>query len=407
VNVALLFPHFNTLEQASSLRSWQIGRFLAARGHQVTAFAPGVDLRSGELFPEMRGRVYATQDIDGVRLIRVYSLPHLRRSAKRRLAFEIVYAVLTMIRALAMRRIDVVVVSYPPAVIPIFGYMVGRLRRRPVIFEMRDLMADGLEATGYVKSRRFVDLARKAEHYVIDHSNHVITVSHGIKKAVLARGVEDDKVTVVTNGYEPEVFEAADYSWKPREEFGWQDRFVVVYAGALTQAYDIPTLLRCAERLREYDDILFVLVGEGDRKADYKVYCEQHGLHSFQFIDYQPRRKMPVLLSAADVGVHLFRDDPLWRYVLGNKPFDYLGSSLPMIYAGEGDTAELVEDAGAGFVVTPEDDAALAEAILTLRNDPSLKAEMGERGREYVSTHYSRPKLLETFESTLERVIRG
>jgi glycosyltransferase involved in cell wall biosynthesis len=78
-----------------------------------------------------------------------------------------------------------------------------------------------------------------------------------------------------------------------------------------------------------------------------------------------------------------------------------------MIYAGEGDTAELVEDAGAGFVVTPEDDAALAEAILTLRNDPSLKAEMGERGREYVSTHYSRPKLLETFESTLERVIRG
>jgi glycosyltransferase involved in cell wall biosynthesis len=407
VNVALLFPHFNTLDQASSLRSWQIGRFLAARGHDVTAFAPGVDLRSGELFPEMRGRIYATQDVEGVRLIRVYSLPHLRRSAKRRLAFEIIYAVMTMARALAIRGMDVVVVSYPPAVIPIFGYLVGRLRRRPVIFEMRDLMADGLAATGYVRSRRFVDLAKRAEQFVIDHCDHVITVSNGIKKAVVARGVDDAKVTVVTNGYEPEVFAAADYSWQPRQEFGWGERFVVVYAGALTQAYDIPTLLRAATRLRDHDDILFVLVGEGDRKAEYQAHCDQHGLRNVQFIDYQPRRKMPVLLSAANAGVHLFRADPLWRYVLGNKPFDYLGSGLPMIYAGEGDTAELIEDAGAGFVVTPEDDRALADAVLTLKQDSSRAAEMGARGREYVSSRYNRPKLLERFEETLHEVVRS
>jgi hypothetical protein len=63
------------------MRSWQIGRFLARRGHSVTLFAPGVDLRSGELFPEVRGRLYAESIVEGVRLIRPYSLPHFRRSA--------------------------------------------------------------------------------------------------------------------------------------------------------------------------------------------------------------------------------------------------------------------------------------------------------------------------------------
>jgi glycosyltransferase involved in cell wall biosynthesis len=404
LNILLLFPHFNTLEQASSLRSWQIGRFLASQGHKVTVFAPGVDLRSGELFPEVKGNLFAEYNVDGVRLIRTWSLPKFRRSAKHRLVFEIIYALLSSIRALTIRHVDIVVVAYPPAVIPIFGYGVARLLGVPVIFEMRDLMADALVATGYVRSPKIQKIAQWFERFVAVHSDHIITVSKGIKKAMISKGITEDKFSVVTNGYEPNVFDAAEYNWDPRKRFGWGNRFVVIYAGGLTQAYDIPTLLRCAKILRDQEDILFAIVGEGDRKAEYREYCAMHNLNC-QFIDYQPRVKMPVILSAADVGVHLFPDDPLWNYVLGNKTFDYLGSGLPMVYAGCGDTAELIEEADAGKVVKPENDEELADILLWLKRNPSETKMMGENGKKFVKRHYNRPDLSRKFDTVVRKIV--
>ncbi len=405
LKVLLLFPHFNTLDQASSLRSWQIGRFLAHRGHDVTVLAPGVDLRSGDLFPEMRGRVFATSYVEGVRLIRVRSLTHFRRSAGHRLTFEVVFALLSSLRALTVRGIDAMVVAYPPAVAPFFGFVVGRLRRWPVAFEVRDLLADNLKSTKYVRSSVFARIAKGLEKQLARRSDHVIPVSNGIKKFLVADGCPPEKITVAKNGYEPEVFAGVDYSQDIRSEFGWGERFVVVYAGGLTQAYDIPTLLRAAERLRSHEDLLFAIIGEGDRKAEYQRHCAKRGLDNCQFIGYQPRRRMPAILSAANVGVHMFNSDPLWAYVLGNKPFDYLGSGLPMVFAGMGDTAELVLESGGGLVVTPEADDELADALLRMKQDPDSARAMGERGRDHVRTHYDRWRLLEDFELALYRTM--
>jgi glycosyltransferase involved in cell wall biosynthesis len=398
LNILLLFPHFNSPEQAGSMRSWQIGRFLAKRGHRVTVFAPGVDLRSGELFPEVRGKLYAELEVEGVRLIRPYSLPHFRRSAFHRLSFELIYAVLSTAKALRVGRVDVIVAAYPPAAMPFFAYLLARMLRVPYIFEMRDLMAEALSATGYVKLRLFNKLALRLENYVAEHCDHVICVTPGIKKVLQSRGIDGNNITVVTNGYEPEVFEAVDYSWNPRERYDWTDRFVVVYAGGLTQAYDLLTLLRAAERLKNEKDILFVIIGEGDRKQDYLEFCKVRSLTNVQFIGYQRRKVMPNFLKSADVGVHLFPDDPLWTIVLGNKTFDYLGSGLPMLYAGRGDTADLIRKSQAGIVVEPEDDQELAGAIVWLKNHRNKAKSMGKLGREYVTTHYNRHKLLETFE---------
>lgn len=401
----LLFPHFNTLEQASNLRSWQIGRSLARNGHDVIVFAPGVDMRSGEPFPELQHRLYAEYRIEGVRLIRPRCISHFRRSALKRLIFELLFAFSTFFRALFLRKIDVVVVSYPPAVMPIFGLALAKLKRRPCIFEIRDLMADALVSTGYLRSRLFARFAKLAENLVVHRSDHIIVVSNGIKKALVGRRVDPGKVTVVTNGYEPEPFERAPFDGDPRAEFGWGDRFVVIYAGGLTQAYDIPTLIRAAERLRHREDMMFVVVGEGDRKREYQEMVLERKFENFQFVDYQPRKRMPEILSAADVGVHMFPDDPLWSYVLGNKPFDYFGSGIPMVFAGTGDTAELVEQTGGGFVIPPEDDGKLAETLAHMAGHPEEAVAMGERARKYVTQHYNRRELLRKFEATLMKLL--
>lgn len=406
-NVLLLFPHFNSMQQASSLRSPQIAIALQKNGHNVTVFAPGVDQRTLEPYPEMAGKLYAKYDIEGVRLIRTRTLSNFRKNPIRRLAYDVVFAVLTFVRALFLQRIDVVVAAYPPNVMPLFAYLLSRIRGVPLVFEVRDLVADALQESNYVKSSLFVRFAQFMEKFIVSKSAHIITVSNGIKDILVEKAADPSKFTIVPIGYAPEVFDTADYSFDPRNEFGWGDKFVAIYTGALTPAYDIPTLLRCAKRLKANTNILIAIVGGGELREEYMDYCKENGLDNCQFIDYQPRQRLPAILAGANVGVHLFRDNPLWSYVLGNKTFDYLASGLPMIYAGTGDTAILIETAEAGCSVTPEDDEALAQALLKFEYNREETKQAGERGRAHVLAHYNAWSLQDDFDKALRMVMNN
>jgi glycosyltransferase involved in cell wall biosynthesis len=383
----------------------QIGTYLAKKGYKVTVFAPGVEIRDGYLLPELKGKLYHDEIVRGVRIIRPRCLQDFRRSMWRRLLFEVVFALSVAFLLWKAKRPDLIVGAYPPAVLPSLGLLISKVLRVPYIFEIRDLMADALKANNYSRSKVLTKFAAKVENLVYIHCDHIITVSDGIKKIIESKGVSRAKITVVKNGYEPQVFEEADFSFDPRVQFGWGDKFVVIYAGGLTQSYDIESLLKAAVLTREDLGILYVIVGEGEKKSQYINYRDEKGLNNVQFLDAVPRRKIPAILGGANVGVHLFSDNPLWSYVLGNKPFDYLGSGIPMIFSGMGDTADLVNNSGGGFVVHPEHPQELAEKICWLRDNPRLAIEMGTRGQKYVQVNFNRFTLLEDLDCALESVL--
>jgi putative colanic acid biosynthesis glycosyltransferase WcaI len=404
LRVLLLFPHYGNLNQTGSLRSSQIGAFLAKKGHEVTVFAPGVNLRTQKRHAHLKGKLYSEKNIDGVRVIFPWGLEDFRRSALHRLTFEALFTAWVVALMPKVGKVDVIVGAYPPAIMPSVGLLISKMFGLPYIFEVRDLMADALVANSYTSSRLFIKASAFAEDYVAKHCDHIITVSKGIKTALVKKGVDQRKITPVLNGYEPQVFEQADRSYDARQEYGWGNRFVSIYAGGLTQSYDIPTMLQAAEMAKDDPDLHFAIIGAGEKKTEYQQYCSEQALDNVQFLDVQPRLRMPAILSAADVGLHMFRDDPLWHYVLGNKPFDYLGSGLPMIYCGEGDTADLIRNSGGGFVVRSERPDLLLEKIRWLKEHPEERKKKGRQAQKYVQENCNRLELLEVFDSVLHRV---
>jgi glycosyltransferase involved in cell wall biosynthesis len=400
----LLFPHYGNVNQAASLRSSQIGTFFAKKGHKVTVFAPGVDMRTEIDLPEVKGKWYADIVIDGVRIIYLKCINKFRRSALRRLLFEVFFAFYVALFMFKIKKPNIIIGSYPPAVLPSIGLIASKVLRVPFIFEVRDLMADALVANRYVKSDAFIRIAQWIENQLYKRCNRIVTVSEGIKKAIVAKGIDEAKITVVKNGYEPQVFDNVDYSFDPRQKYGWQDAFVVIYAGGLTQSYDIKTLLYASKMTIQTPNLRYVILGHGEKKAEYMEFCSRHSLHNVQFIDPVPRKMIPSILSKANVGVHLFPDNPLWNYVLGNKPFDYMGSGIPMIYSGDGDTADLVRESGGGFVVHPERPHELVEKIYWLKNNPEQCKAMGEKARSYVQDNCNRLVLLEEFEELIQSI---
>lgn len=405
MHILLLFPHYNSLDDTSGLRSRLIAEGLAAAGHRVTVFAPGVDIRTGATLPGMGNRLFLQVEDNGVTVIRPRSLPDFRRSARRRLAFEALYALLTTLRALFLRDVDVVVASCPPALVAPAILPVVWLRRWPAVYEVRDLFTDYLDTNRYVRIPAALRLARALDRLTLRCYRHFIAISPGVKRHLVARGVPEESVAVVPNGYLADLFAAPRPDWDVRERFGWGDRFVVIYAGGLTQSYDVPTLLRAAEKLRDRTDILFVLMGSGDRRQEYMDFCADQHLDNVQILDPRPRREMPHILSAANVGASLFRSDPLWSIVLNNKLFDYLGSGLPVLYGGTGDSAALLQAASGGIVVPPEDVEAVCLAILYLRDNPAIAREMGRAGQAYVRAHYEWSAIFPAYLRALEAAV--
>ena len=158
-HVLLLFPHYDSLEQSGSLRSSQIGSFLAGRGYDVTVFAPGVDIRRGLMVPELAGKLYSITMVDGVRVVRPRCLQDFRRSMMRRFMYECLFALGVAALFFKIRRPDIIVGAYPPAVLPGIGLLFSKILRVPYIFEVRDLMADSLSASRYSRSRLFNRIA--------------------------------------------------------------------------------------------------------------------------------------------------------------------------------------------------------------------------------------------------------
>ena len=220
----------------------------------------------------------------------------------------------------------------------------------------------------------------------------------------MARGVPSGKVELITNGVDLDIGTgAAPTHAAPVPD----DAFVAMYVGAHGTYSSLETVLDAAARLRDDRDTRLVLVGGGDRKPALLEEARSRGLANVAFVDSVPKREVPSWLARADACLLPYQDNPLFAGALPNKAFDYLGAARPIIAsAPAGELTRMVERAGCGVAVPPEDGPALAGAIRALAADPEGARRMGERGREYALEHYDRARLAARFVAVVESVAR-
>ncbi len=393
-------PHFRTASGVGGLRTWSLGRYLASQGHRVTVVTPAYDPLTGERLSPRTGSA-ARQTLDGVEVIRVWTTPNDRSRMWRRVAYFLSQSLTSLVAALRQPRPSLLIgANYPPT-LAWAALAVARWKRVPFVLEVRDLPAEAAAASGYLRGASSKKVALALERLMFRRCQRIMTVAPGMKRRMVELGVPAERVVVIPNGYEEKLFAEADFSRDIRKELAWGDAFVVLYAGTLGHVPDIPTLLRTALLTREEKDILYVIVGGGQREPEYRRFCEENRLTNCRFLGRLPRREIPPLCKASDVCVNLFPKHPFWGCIFGNKNFDYMGSGTAYIYCGSepSDTGDLLRESGGGLAIAAEDPAALREAILRLRRNPEERMRMGRLGREYVKAHYSRSQIDRAFET--------
>ena len=392
---------------APAARVHELSRQWVRQGHAVTVLTGFAHHPTGIKSAEDRWRVTRRETVDGIDVVRSYVYAAPNAGTWRRMASYVsFFGSAALIGAARVSRPDVVVATSPQLLCACAGYVLARWKRVPFVFEVRDLWPESIVAVEAMRENLIVRGLKRVARYLYEHSSRIVTVGQGYKRQIEQRySIPPERIDVVPNGIDLETFVPSPRENEVRRQYGWGDRLVLLYVGTHGMAHALHVVLEAALQFRDDPRKLFVFVGEGARKEQLKRRAAELHLDNVQFIDQQPKTRIPLFYAACDIGLVTLRNTPLFQDVLPSKIFEYLGMQRPVILSVDGEARRLVQDAGSGVFVPPEDAAALADAIRSLAEQPALLESMGRSGRRFVETHYRRETLAKEYLELLQALL--
>ncbi len=250
-----------------------------------------------------------------------------------------------------------------------------------------------------MQDSRVLSVLEWLERFVYRHADRIVPVTDAFKRYMLEKGVDQKKIDVIKNGANLSLFTAAASSEVAslREELGIGNRFVAAYVGTHGMAHHLETLLEAADRLRDQPGIVFLMVGDGARKDDLVRLKEEMKLDNVIMLGQLPKDRMPAIWGLTDVSLVLLKKTPVFETVIPSKIFESMAMKRPIVLGVRGESQTIVEEAGSGVCIEPENADMLARTILDLSRNPEKCRRMGERGRAVVESVYNRSVLAQRY----------
>lgn len=401
-HILLLHQAFASVRQAGGSRHYEFARLLVPDGqYRFTIIASTLSYLTGR-------QTDANDDSSlepGIDVIRVQSLAVAHRSFVWRVFTFISFMILSAWASRRAKNVDIVMGTTPPIFQAVSAWFVATIRRKPFLLEVRDLWPEFAIDMGVLTNPLLIRISRQLEAFLYHHADHILVNSPGYVNYMLNRGIPEDKVSLIPNGVDPDMFDPNADGHQIRRQWGLEDQFVVTYAGALGKANDVDTILRAALLLQDYPDIHFLLVGDGKERAHLEQQSKNRGLSNVTFTGVIPKSEMPTVMAASNVCAATLMDIPMFRTTYPNKVFDYMAAGKATILGIDGVIREVVEQANGGIFVPPGDEKAFADAVKQLYNDRARLAEMGESARAYVQAHFNRKHQAADFAALIDQLV--
>jgi glycosyltransferase involved in cell wall biosynthesis len=389
---------------ASQVRLAYFCRELAAAGHEVEIVTGMPHHPAGRIFPEYRGNFYFQEKWEGLTIHRVWLYATKGANWKRLLNYAS-FVVTSLVGLARANKPDYVFVDSPPLFLGISGWIAAKWWNVPLIFNVADLWPDSVRDLGVMKDGALVNFAYRLENWIYRHSTVVTAVTEGIRNSLLkTKGLPPEKVLFMPNGVDTTLFHPTPPDEALKGKLGLTGKKVVLYAGNHGYAGAVEQILYAAKSLRYENSVHFLLIGEGPEKQKLKELAAELGLTNITFHDQVPLEEMPDYVSLADLAVVTLRKSQVMAGARPAKAFVMMAGGKPIVLAAEGEAARLIQSSGAGVVVPPEDHESIANAIRTLLQHPSIAAEMGAAGRNFVVTNFQWSALVRNWIAQLSRV---
>ena len=384
MHILFLTDNFPPEVNAPASRTFEHCRAWVNAGHRVTVITGAPNFPKGKVFKGYRNRPWQQETLSGIRVLRVWTYIAANQGFARRTLDYLSYMVTGFLAGLFVRRVDVVVGTSPQFFTVCAAYAVSRIKRAPWVFELRDLWPESIRAVGAMKTSKALDLVERVELRLYRKAAKVISVTQAFRDNLIGRGIDGDKIHVVTNGVDINRFSPSDKDAELVDKLGLQDRFVAGYIGTHGMAHGLETLLEAAARLKtrpDGDRYRIMLLGDGARKGELVAQAQSMGLDNVIFADSVSKDEVVRYWSLLDVSIVHLRKMELFATVIPSKLFECMGMGIPVLHGVAGESAAIVEQAGAGIVFEPDNAAALCDGLIKLAEDRTLYQQCRHQGR--------------------------
>jgi glycosyltransferase involved in cell wall biosynthesis len=389
MRILYLHQFFITRAGVGGTRSYEFARRFTARGHAVRMVTAGGGSRSVDGI-EVVGMPGGYSDYVGAT-----SVAYPRRM----LAFG-AFALTATAAALRGPRPDVIYASSPPLTMVLPALAAAARWRAPLVFEVRDLWPEAAIQMGALRNPALRRLAQEVESLVYRHSARVIALSPGIRDGVVSAGAPAERVVLVPNASDLELFSPALDGGAERRRLGLGEGLVCSYFGTMGEANDLGQVVDAAPLVA---DVTFVLLGDGKRRSE----LERRAPANVRFLDPVPDKASVALLAAAsDACLTIFKNVPVLATNSPNKLFDTFAAGRAAIVNTEGWMRDLVEDNEAGVFVRPGDPRDLADKVAWLRDNPGEVERLGRNARALAEREFDRDALAARALAVLEEAAR-
>ena len=385
---------------------FELAETLHRFGHKITvltALQPEYTPKTNRMID----RFYDKTCENGIDVIRFSTLPVHRVNAPAviRGMGQILNAIAFFSISLFLKRVDASISYSPPLTLGFTGYLLYLTKKIPHIFNLQDLVPQYAIDLGILTNKKLIKLIKMIEHFIYKRVQYITVHSQGNKDYVVNEGFDPDKVKVVPNWVDTSqiVPTAKDNSF--RRDNNLEGKFVVTFAGVLGFAQDLDTVVDAGLYLKEYQDIVLLIVGEGVEKERLIDKTNNQGIKNIVFHRFVSKEEYPKVVAASDICLATLQKD-LKCPVIPSKILGYMSGGRPVItsLSLEGDAPLVIKNADCGICVEPGKPDKLAAAIMEAYNDRNRTESWGGNGREYITKFHGREACIRLYDNLLKAV---
>ncbi|WP_454784947.1 glycosyltransferase family 4 protein [Legionella sp. WA2024007413] len=402
MHVLYFHQHFSTPAGSTGIRSYKMAKKLIEYGHTVTVVCGSYKGANTGLVHSFKNNV-REGNVDGIHVVE-FNLAYANQdSFLKRTAIFLRFAYLSMKYALSAKY-DLIFATSTPLTIALPGLVGKWCRRKPFIFEVRDLWPELPREMGVITNPIILKLMGLVEWMAYKSADALIALSPGIQKGILRFQKDEKRVTIIPNGSDIDLFAGSHKSVRPK---GVEEHHLMaIFAGTHGIANGLQSIINSAKILKERqcDDVRFVLIGQGKLKDRLIQQANELGLDNIIFLDPVDKDQLSQLLACADIGMQILANVPaFYDGTSPNKFFDYIAAGLPVLINYPGWLAEKISNTGCGVVVEPDNAEAFCDALINLAKNRQQLSQMGESALMLAKSQFDRDLLSKNFVMWLER----
>lgn len=387
----------------------ELAEGLVRRGHEVRVVTGMPNYPQRQIHPDYRKKFYQTEDINGVTVQRSYMWVRPNPGLVDRILLDGSFVLTSLGQAVRGWRPDLIMLTAPPLPVAVPASLLGTFYSCPVVLNLQDILPDAAIHLGILKNPAMIRVFEALERFAYRSSDAISVITDKFTENLQSKDVNPEKITCIPNWVDTNFIRPLEKEPNAfRQAQGLEGKFVVQYSGNIAHSQGIETVIRAAAQLAHIDRLRFVIAGEAQAVERLRAWCaaESIATDNMRLLELQPRKDLPTMLAAADVGLIVQKSNVV-AFNMPSKTQFLMASGRPIIASvpNDGPAAEAVTQSRAGLVVAPESAEELAQAVLQLYENPEEAAAMGQRGRQFALDHYSFESSLNRYEELFEKVI--